>query len=181
MPKNPLASVGLLAAIVAAVAALSPMQALSATTAGTTSSLASLRAGILVDLNNIRVSHGLVPLKLNAALSAAASQHTSEMLADGYFAHNSYDGTAFWKRIQTFYPSAQYKYWSVGENLLWTGGPLDAQGALEMWMASPEHRANILTPNWRDIGIAVQYESNAPGAFDDYDVTVAATDFGTRN
>jgi uncharacterized protein YkwD len=143
--------------------------------------MATLEARVLVDLNEIRVEHGLVPLTLNPELSAAATQHTNEMLADGYFAHNSFDGTAFWRRIERFYPSSQYHFWSVGENLLWSGAPIDARAALSMWMQSPEHRANILTPRWREIGVAAEWEPNAPGVYGGYDVTIVATDFGIRN
>src|SRR5581483_2349336 len=145
-----------LAVLVAAVAVFLPAEAAPTTVVSATPSLASLQAGVLVDLNQIRVAHGLVPLTLNPELSAAAAQHTNEMLADGYFAHNSFDGTLFWRRIAGFYPSASFHYWSVGENLLWSGAPIDAKGALALWMASPEHRANILTPRWREIGIAAQ-------------------------
>jgi uncharacterized protein YkwD len=172
------------AVVVVLVAALAAFLAAEASpTAGvrTSPTLATLQARVLVDLNQIRVAHGLVPLTLNTELSAAAAQHTREMLADGYFAHNSSDGTAFWRRIQRFYPSAQYHFWSVGENLLWSGAPLDANGALAMWMASPEHRANILTPRWREIGVAAESEPNAPGVYGGYDVTVVATDFGIRS
>jgi len=171
-----LAAIG---ALVAAVLLSAP--ALSAGHSSRAASLATLQSGVLAQLNKIRRAHGLVPLKLNKELSAAATQHTDEMLADGYFAHESADGSAFWKRIQRYYPSLQSRTWSVGENLLWSGGPLDAAGALDLWMHSPEHRANILTPRWREIGIAAEYEANAPGAFGGNSVTVVSTDFGARN
>ena len=180
MLAAPLARTAVVAAVLAASAALVPAQALPARNAGSTPSLAALQSGVLSKLNQIRRSHGLVPVKLNRALSAAAAQHTVEMLAAGYFQHESVDGSAFWKRIQRFYPSAHYRSWSVGENLLWEGEPLDANAALALWMASPEHRANILTPGWREIGIAAIYKTNAPGVFAGYSPTVIATDFGAR-
>jgi uncharacterized protein YkwD len=171
-------------AAVASVIALSglfPAQALTAGSAGASSSVASLQSGVLVQLNQIRVAHGLVPLRLSSALAAAARQHSAEMLADGYFAHNSVDGSAFWKRIQRYYPSANYSTWSVGENLLWDGGPLDAKGAMALWMASPDHRANILNAQYREIGVAAMYEADAPGTFGGNSVTLVATDFGVRS
>jgi uncharacterized protein YkwD len=167
------------AATVAAATALLPAQALPAGRQSSVS-LVSLQSGLLVELNQIRVGHGLVPLKLNDALSAAADQHTTEMLQDGYFAHSSADGSSFWKRIQHYYPSGAYHVWSVGENLVWSGGALDATGALNLWMASPEHRANILSPRWREIGISALSETGAPGAFGGDSVTLVATDFGAR-
>ena len=102
------------------------------------------------------------------------------MLNDGYFAHNSADGSAFWQRIARRYPSTQYRYWSVGENLLWSGESVDATTALNLWLASPEHRANILDPEWREIGVAALYEADAPGAFGGYTATLVTTDFGVR-
>src|SRR6476619_4313802 len=81
--------------------------------------LTGLETGVLSQLNGIRATHGLKPLRLNARLSAAAAQHSREMGTAGYFEHESRDGTAFWKRIDRFYASNRYGYWSVGENLLW--------------------------------------------------------------
>jgi uncharacterized protein YkwD len=143
-------------------------------------SMAALESGVLHDLNAIRVQHGLVPLHLNASLGAAAVQHSREMGADGYFEHNSHDGTAFWKRIGRWYGSGGYGYWSVGENLLWSSPDVSAAGALQLWMNSPEHRANILAPRWREIGVAAVHLGSAPGTYDNLPVTIVTTDFGVR-
>lgn len=144
-------------------------------------SLTSLESGVLQQLNLIRTEHGLVPLKLNAALTDAAAQHSREMGADGYFEHNSYNGTAFWKRIQRFYGSAGYAYWSVGENLLWSSPSTDPQAALQLWMNSPEHRRNILTPRWRQIGVSAVHLASAGGTYNGLPVTIITTDFGVRH
>jgi uncharacterized protein YkwD len=140
--------------------------------------LQTLDLGVLVQLNAVRSSHGLVPLKLNATLSAAAAGHSSEMLADGYFAHDSIDGTPFWKRLTAYINAANS--WSVGENLLWSSPEVDAVEALKLWMASPEHRHNILTARWREIGIAAMHSDSAPGTYGGGPVTVITTDFGVR-
>ncbi len=71
--------------------------------------------------------------------------------------------------------------WSVGENLLWSSPDVSAQSALQMWMASPEHRANLLSPRWREVGVAAVHESAAPGVFKGLDVTIVTTDFGVRH
>jgi uncharacterized protein YkwD len=47
-------------------------------------------------------------------------------------------------------------------------------------MSSPEHRANILDPNWREIGVSAQHVASAPGAYKGLEVTVITTDFGVR-
>jgi uncharacterized protein YkwD len=143
--------------------------------------LTSLESGVLQQLNKIRVQHGLVPVKISARLTSAAEQHSTEMGADGYFEHNSHDGTAFWKRINRWYASSGYGYWSVGENLLWSSPDVEPAHALELWMNSPEHRANILAARWREIGVAAVHVHGAPGDYHGLDVTIITTDFGVRH
>ena len=142
--------------------------------------LAALESGVLAQLNAIRAQHGLRPLRSSPRLAAAAVQHTREMAADGYFAHESADGSAFWDRVAHFYGSSGYGYWSVGENLLWSSPSVDAGGALRLWMRSPEHRANILSPTWHEIGIAAVHSAGAPGTYRGRPVTIVTTDFGVR-
>jgi uncharacterized protein YkwD len=143
--------------------------------------LTSLESGVLVGLNKIRAQHGLQPVKISARLTSAAAQHSREMGVAGYFQHNSHDGTAFWKRIGRFYSSSGYGYWSVGENLLWSSPEVDPGGAMQLWMNSPEHRANILTARWREVGISAVHYSAAPGTYKGLEVTIITTDFGTRH
>jgi len=143
-------------------------------------SLSSLELNVLVDINAFRAEHHLAPLRLSAALTAAARSHSSEMESDGYFAHPSFDGSAFWKRIAAFYPSSHYGYWSVGENLLWSSPDVDAQKALAMWEASPEHLRNLLDPHWREIGVSAVHAPRAPGFYQGLAVTIVTTDFGVR-
>jgi uncharacterized protein YkwD len=143
-------------------------------------SLRSLESSVLVDINAFRSAHGLARLRLNVGLNGAAQQHTLQMAADGYFAHDSADGSAFWKRIRRYYPSSGSRLWSVGENLVWSSPSLDAKGALQMWLASPEHRANLMNPRWREIGVSAVHTVAAPGVYNGLDVTIVTTDFGVR-
>jgi uncharacterized protein YkwD len=143
-------------------------------------SLSSLEQGVLSDINAFRLQHKLAPLRLSAALTASAREHSRQMAADGYFAHESADGTAYWKRIQRYYKSSPSHYWSVGENLLFSSPDVDARGALQLWLKSPEHRANLLTARWREIGVSAVHVSAAPGTYRGLDVTIVTTDFGVR-
>jgi uncharacterized protein YkwD len=140
-----------------------------------------LEGGVLVELNAIRRAHGLVPVRLSHPLSAAADSHSRSMGRFGYFEHESRDGSAFWKRVQRFYGAGDYGTWSVGENLLWSSGGLDARRALELWMKSPAHRANILTPRWREVGLSAVTVAAAPGVYGGRDVVIITTDFGVRS
>jgi len=161
-----------LAAVPASAALASPRQP--------SVSLSPLEQGVLADINALRASHDLPALRLSTALTDAARAHSQEMETDGYFAHSSSDGTAFWKRIQRFYSSTRWGYWSVGENLLWSSPGVDPQGALKLWLASPEHRKNMLDPHWREIGISSVHELDAPGVYNGLEVTIVTTDFGVR-
>jgi len=167
-------------ALAALVGAVGPTAAVSAP-AHARSTLSALESGVLQDLNAIRTQHGLVPVRLSASLTASATQHSREMAADGYFEHASADGTVFWKRIQRWYGSNGYGFWSVGENLLWSSPDVSADGALQLWMHSPEHRANILNPRWREIGVSAVHVASAPGTYQGLPVTIITTDFGFRN
>ena len=169
-----------LAAVAATVAALVAPGVASPSRARAHVALSSLESGVLQQLNAIRAQHGLQPVHINARLTAASDQHSREMAAKGYFEHSSVDGTAFWKRIQRYYGPAGHSYWSVGENLLWSAPDVDPRRALQLWMASPEHRKNILTPEWREIGVAAVHVVSAPGTYDGLEVTVITTDFGVR-
>ena len=137
-------------------------------------------AAILGGLNRIRRAHGLLPLGPSDELSQAAAQHTEEMAARGFFAHDSADHSAFWLRIRRWYPAAGWRFWSVGENLLWRSPDVDAAAAVRMWMQSPEHRANILSPLWRQVGISAGHFAAAPGAYGQHAVTIVTADFGVR-
>jgi uncharacterized protein YkwD len=152
-----------------------------ATSDGGKVALSSLEQGVLQEINSVRREHGLAPLRLSARLSAAARQHSREMAARGYFSHDSANGSSFDRRIARFYPLGGTRYWSVGENLLWSSPDVDPDGALQMWWNSPEHRKNMLTARWREIGVSAVHAATAPGTYGGREVTIVTTDFGVRH
>jgi len=170
---------GIAFAAIAAVAAAVAASALAAPSRPAVA-LSSLEQGVVADINAFRTAHDLAPLRVSASLTMAARNHSLQMETDGYFAHNSYDGTLFWKRIQSFYPSRSFGFWSVGENLLWSSPDVTPAKALRLWLASPEHRANLMNPRWREIGVAAVHEAAAPGVYHGRVVTIVTTDFGVR-
>jgi uncharacterized protein YkwD len=168
----------MLAARIAAAAVVAALCAAPAASAGVM--LSPLERGVLADINAVRAGHGLARLTLNAQLTGAARAHSEQMAADGYFAHESQDGTSFWKRVQSFYRSSPWRTWSVGENLLWSSPGVSASRALQLWLASPEHRRNLLDPRWREIGVSAVQVTTAPGVYGGREVTIVTTDFGVR-
>ena len=139
-----------------------------------------LEVNLLRDINQERARHGLRGLRWSSRLRRAADQHSASMAAKGYFAHESADGSAFWKRIAVFYGYRGYRSWSVGENLLWSSPGISPSGALRMWMNSPPHRENLLSRTWRDVGLSAVHVERAPGVYGGNEVTIVTADFGVR-
>jgi uncharacterized protein YkwD len=147
----------------------------------TASSVNQLESQVLGELNAVRRSHGLAPLRFSQPLSAAADSHSHAMGKFGFFSHESRDGSEFSARVKRWYGPGGYRSWSVGENLLWSTGRLNAGAAVKLWMESPAHRKNILTPSWREVGLSAVAVSSAPGVFGGRDVVIITSDFGARS
>ena len=142
--------------------------------------MSSLEQGVLADVNALRHEHGLSSLRFSTKLAAAARSHSFEMAKRGYFSHDSANGSSFDKRIGRYYPIRGAHYWSVGENLLWSSPDVDAAGALNLWLGSPEHRRILLTARWREIGLSAVHVTSAPGTYGGREVTIVTADFGVR-
>jgi uncharacterized protein YkwD len=120
---------------------------------------------VLALLNDIRHDHGLSSFIASRALRAAAREHSADMLARGYFEHDS-TKESFDRRIRRFLKSPL-----VGENIAWgTGRYASPESIVRLWMNSPPHRRVILTPTLHRVGLGV-----ATGSFKGNDGTVMAT------
>lgn len=169
-------------ATLAALVAVLVMPALSsAAPTGTLSRSARLQTSLLAQVNATRAARGLVRLRVSPALTAAASAHSAQMARLGYFSHDSASGASFSQRIAGFYPSRGYRSWSAGENLVWASPDLGAVRALKLWLSSPPHRANLLNPRWREIGLAAVHSTSAPGVYGGSPATIVTADFGARS
>lgn len=165
-------------AIAATASAQDPPPA--STERGAISEVAELERQVFVALNVVRKEHGLVPLRVNNALGAAARGHSRSMAEHGFFRHASYDGSAFWRRIKPTYAPLPGRYWGAGENMVWASPGLSAAQAVDLWMKSPPHRKNILTARWREVGLGGVHAVAAPGVYNGLDVTILTADFGVR-
>jgi uncharacterized protein YkwD len=145
-----------------------------------TERLQALDHEILVRLNETRTAHGLRPLVLSGDLQGAAVTHSRAMLEGGFFAHESKDGSSFVARVKRHYSASGSTAWSAGENLLYSTDAVDAAAAIEAWLASPAHRKNMLTPEWREVGIGSVHAASAGGTFGGEPTWVITMDFGTR-
>jgi uncharacterized protein YkwD len=135
---------------------------------------------VVAQTNAIRKAHGLAALQVSARLTAAADQHSTSMGKAGYFAHESADGSAFWKRVEQYYPQGNAGYWAVGENIIYGSPDLTVPDAMTAWMNSPGHRENILSGDWREIGCSSVHLDSAPGVYAGHKTVIITCDFGVR-
>ena len=115
-------------------------------------------------VNAERARHGLRPLGLDPRLSSAARRHAIDMARKNFFAHNSLDGSTFLDRIRSSGYLRGARGWAVGENIAWGSGAQASPRAIgRAWMASPGHRANILSPSYRELGVGVAGDTPTRG------------------
>lgn len=106
-------------------------------------------ANIIQLTNQQRASMDLNTLNTSAKLAAAAQAKANNMFEKQYWDHFGPDGETPWM----FISQAGYSYVYAGENL--AKGFRTAEGVHEAWMASPTHKTNIVSGNYKDIGVAV--------------------------
>ena len=119
--------------------------------------LEAARAAVDCLINRERAQNGDLPLKVDSRLQSAAQSHVEELVADDYFAHVSPSGYTPVDRIRAtgYIPGPEFGY-LIGENLAWGTLTLSTpQAIVEAWMASPDHRANILEGRYVDTGIGI--------------------------
>jgi uncharacterized protein YkwD len=118
--------------------------------------LALVDAATFCLIQQVRAAHGLQPLRVNRPLQSVATAQTQEMVVGNYFGDDSISGETPMQRIlATPYPGGATRVNSA-QNIGWATGPLATPAAMvAAWMSSRPHRAIILTPSFRDIGVGV--------------------------
>lgn len=170
-----------IAAPVAAVAALavSPGAAQADTCVATASnpavaSIARANSATICLINQVRRQHHVSPLRKSGRLSKAARRHSRSMVAHRFFEHGDYLG-----RIrQTGYFNGAHS-WTAAENIAWGSGRYATPMSIfKLWMNSAGHRANILNPRLREIGIGIHRGAPQAGAGA---AATYTTDFGAKH
>jgi uncharacterized protein YkwD len=111
---------------------------------------------MLVEVNALRAAAGVPELRLCAALGRAARGHARDLASGAPFGHIGTDGRGPGERVR-----AQGYAWStVGENV--AAGQASVRQAMESWVTSEGHLANLLNPDYRHLGVAVVVTANSP-------------------
>jgi uncharacterized protein YkwD len=174
--------------LTAAAVALAVLSLAPAAGAVTVSERNPLEPNVVQRINSIRAAHGLRSLTVAMRLTDAANRHARSMGASSYFRHELYTPqrdrawTSFSTWIRWYWPGPGYRAWSAGENLAWGAPDISASRTVTNWMNSPGHRANILNPLWRYIGVAAVHVHDPAGHYRSWDdVTIVAAEFGSRS
>ena len=147
----------------------------------------SLENMILQKINQERTSRGLGALTENIKLDTAARRHSEDMAIRNFFDHTNPDGIGPNERasaagypLRRPAPGGGYFY-GVGENIIkypvissvgiiwfipyaiprvaWYDNNAMADALVQSWMDSPGHRANILDPDYVEIGIGCTWKT----------------------
>jgi uncharacterized protein YkwD len=118
-------------------------------TAAQARGLSSSESSLLSTMNAARKSYNLPPLRVDSHLLRAARGHSADMVRRQYFAHGAVAGRAV---------AAGARGPLFGEDLAWATG-LTAQWVVNQWLASPAHRAVLLRPGFRRVGIGIAFGS----------------------
>jgi uncharacterized protein YkwD len=127
-------------------------------------------------INGVRAQHGLRPVRAERHLSSAARRHAADMAAHHFFAHDSPTTGTMQSRVKRTGYLRSVREWWLGEALAWgSAGAGAPQAILRGLLDSPPHRAILLDPAFRDVGVGVVH--GAPTGAGAGALTVAL-DFG---
>lgn len=128
-------------------------------------------AGLLGAMNVRRVAAGLPPLQPSDALTRISRQRSGDMIAGSYFSHVSPTGGTWYSLMA----ESGLQFSAGGENLAKVVGAdtnRTVELAMEKLMGSPTHRANILNPLHRYVGVGAVNDGGG--------VTIFASIFSDR-
>lgn len=116
---------------------------------------AGYEQAVIEKTNEIRMQNGLPPLKHVQELDQSARYHAADMSVNNYFSHDTLgmeNGQMqkvcdTWNRIESYYTNWQ----ALAENI--AAGQRTPDMAMEGWMNSPDHRRNILSDSFWEIGV----------------------------
>lgn len=115
----------------------------------------AMQAEALKSVNAERAQAGLRPLKFSRSLDKAAQGHACDNAHRREISHVSSDGSKLQHRLKR----VGYRYRSAAEN---TGrGFRSGSSAVQWWMHSPKHKANILMRGIKEVGLGIAL-SEAP-------------------
>ena len=115
------------------------------------------RQALLESTNQNRSQTGVPDLAIDEALNKAAQAKADDMVARDYWSHETPDNEDPWG----FIVRSGYQYQAAGENLAY--GFSDASSVLNAWMHSPDHRANVTSKAYTEVGFGIAQATDYRG------------------
>lgn len=115
----------------------------------------SYEARVIELINIERANAGLSALSAQGQLGSAAQLHSADMACNNYFSHTGLDGSSSGDRAQRQGYGSSF----VGENI--AAGYSSPESAVNGWMNSPGHKANILNADYTEIGVGYAFGGNS--------------------
>ena len=113
-----------------------------------TSTLNSNEQEVFNLINKQRTNNGLHALKIDSEIQRVARIKAEDMVTNNYFSHNSPTYGSPFDMLKSF----KISYKTAGENI---AANSSNSGAVNAWMNSSGHKANILNGNFNYTGIGV--------------------------
>jgi uncharacterized protein YkwD len=156
--------------LAAAAALAAPVAVAPAAPAAARAGHDRLEAAIVREVNEARADHGLRALRPSPRLARVAGRHSGDQLRRGALSHTSLSGASPALRVRTLTTAR-----GVGETVAFLpGGAVRAARVVRLWLASPPHRAALLRPAYRRIGVG-----RVPGALSGRAGTVVTANLAT--
>jgi uncharacterized protein YkwD len=112
---------------------------------------------LLEEINKIRLFHALAPLESTEDLNRIARGFSFRMNRFGIFGHFDFAGNNVADRVR----AAGIRFSLVAENIAKNINFSDpVETAIDGWMKSDGHRANILTSDFRETGVGIWKDGN---------------------
>lgn len=132
---------------------------------------ARVAAATLCLINQVRRAYDLRALRSNGELGKLARSQVHDMVSWNYFSDDRPPGLTPMALVSKTHYTTHATRLSVGQNIGWgTGEYATPAGMVAAWIASPGHLENIVTSEYREVGVGVtpavpaRFEPELPGA-----------------
>ncbi len=118
----------------------------------------AITESVIALVNSSRNQANVSSLIRSTELTIAAQRHSDDMAQTGRLDHVGSDGSQFWERMT----DAGYSLTTGAENIL-LRSDANAQSVFNQWRNSPPHQANMMNPDYVEVGVA--YAQSADGTY----------------
>lgn len=147
----------------------------------TAENLDLIREAVICLHNEARGQANLALLERDGRLTDAANQHAEDMVAGGYFAHQSPTDVDPFDRMRQADYIGRGIIWNAGETIAWASGSLATpKSVVDSWLDATTQRLTMLAPDFRDIGVGIALGAPVERDADALPAVTYTVDYGWR-